>query len=147
MTKCIFGIFVCLFWVLVSFTLTAQKFTISGYLEDGNTGEKLIGAHIYETKLLKGTTTNLYGFYSLTFPSDTINLTFSYIGYQTFTKQIILDKDFRINISLSSSIELEAVEIVGERLEPIEERSQMSVIEIPVAQVKLIPALLMPSDI
>jgi len=147
MTKCIFGIFVCLFWVLLNSTSIAQKFTVSGYLEDAESGEKLIGAHIYETKLLKGTTTNLYGFYSLTFPSDTINLTFSYIGYQTITKQIILDKDLRINISLSSSIELGTVEIVGERLDPIEERSQMSIIEIPVAQVKLIPALLGEVDV
>jgi len=42
------------------------NFTISGYLEDKESGERLIGAHVYALKHGKGTTSNEYGFYSLT---------------------------------------------------------------------------------
>ena len=49
----------------------SDKFTISGTIKDGKTGEELIGATIF----LKDTTgigavTNAYGFYSLTIPSQ-----------------------------------------------------------------------------
>ena len=43
----------------------AQKHTISGYITDKETGEKLIGANVYDAKLMLGTSTNLFGFYSI----------------------------------------------------------------------------------
>jgi hypothetical protein len=46
----------------------AEKHTISGYLKDKATGEVLIGANVYIRNTHLGTTTNAYGFYSLTYP-------------------------------------------------------------------------------
>ena len=46
---------------------TKQKFTISGYVKEAKTGEYMIGANVYLKEVLKGTATNQYGFYSLTF--------------------------------------------------------------------------------
>ena len=43
-----------------------NSFTISGYVQDDETGENLIGVSIYDKLSLKGTVTNQYGFYSLT---------------------------------------------------------------------------------
>jgi hypothetical protein len=123
-----------------------QKFTISGTVEDGKTGEKLIGASIYNGRTLQGTVTNVYGFYSITLPADSVQLVIKYLGY---TPQIInmkLEKSETINIRLSPSTELETVEIVA-RQDKIEEQSQMSTIEIPVAQIKNIPALLGEVDV
>jgi hypothetical protein len=54
-----------------------QKFTISGYLEDRDSGEKLIAANIYETRSGAGSSANNYGFYSLTLPADSVRLIFS----------------------------------------------------------------------
>jgi hypothetical protein len=124
-----------------------KKFTISGYISDGNNGEKLIAANVLDDKSLAGTVTNTYGFYSLTLPQDSVFLTFSYIGYQAKTVKLYLDKDINLDIDLSSSVSLEVVEVVGEKLEKIEESSQMSRIEVPVEQIKKVPALLGEVDV
>ena len=60
-----------------------QKVTISGYIKDGSTGEDLIGATALATDLDGvGTTTNIYGFYSLTMPAGEHQVAFQYLGYQ-----------------------------------------------------------------
>ena len=69
-------------------SIVAQTYTISGYVEDEETGEKLLGATIYDSKSGKGTTANSYGFYSITLAQDTVNLRISFVGFvsdkQTF---------------------------------------------------------------
>ena len=52
--------------------LSAQqdtKFTISGYIEDAESGEKLISANLYEYQSEKGTITNTYGFLNINNPN------------------------------------------------------------------------------
>ena len=46
----------------------SRKFTISGYVTDGTSSETLIGSNIIESHQYQGTTTNPYGFYSITLP-------------------------------------------------------------------------------
>ncbi len=73
------GIMLFCAFLLVSLNTFSQRVTISGYVQDVNTKEVLIGANIYEARLQKGTATNQYGFYSLTLPaSDTLNVIFSF---------------------------------------------------------------------
>ena len=124
------------------------KFTISGYVRDKETGETLISANIYEPILKVGTTTNIYGFFSLTLQaSDSVFLVIKYIGYQPKVFNLKLDRDIKLDIKLSPSIDLKTVEIVEERIERIEEQTQMSAIEIPISQIKFIPALLGEVDV
>lgn len=125
----------------------AQKFTISGYIEDADTGEKLIGANLFDTKSASGAVTNTYGFYSLTLPKDSVHLEFSYIGYQRQHFDILLDKNITLNIKLGASIELAVVEVSATRSARIEEETQMSRVEIPIEQIKKIPALLGEVDV
>ena len=47
-------------------TAFAQEFTICGHVQDTETGERLIGVNVYDPELEVGTTTNVYGFFSLT---------------------------------------------------------------------------------
>ncbi len=132
-----------------SFTLSlfAQKYTISGYISDGETGEKLIAANVFDQKSVAGIVSNNYGFYSLTLPADSVNLSVSYIGFQAQEFRLLLNKDITLDIKLGASVSLEAVEVVGEKLERIEETSQMSRIEVPIEQIKKIPALLGEVDV
>ena len=44
-----------------------DKFTISGHIRDATNGEELIGANIFVEEIGDGTSTNVYGFYSLLF--------------------------------------------------------------------------------
>lgn len=95
-------------------TIQTRKYTISGYLSEKASGEVLIGANVYDKSSLKGTTTNAYGFYSLTLPEGEYTLTFSLIGYTTHQQQVTLNKAQEIRVSLSeASIEMKAVEIVS----------------------------------
>lgn len=134
--------------LVIPILLGAQKnYTISGFIEEEASGEKLIAANVFDGKTKGGTVTNLYGFYSLTLPEDSVYLTFSYIGYQSQSIGLYLNKDVTLNISLSESITLDAVVIVAENAVKIEEKTEMSVIDIPIAQIKKIPALLGEVDV
>lgn len=125
--------------------LKAQKFTISGYIKDKRTGEVLIGANIYNKENYQGTTSNKYGFYSLTLPADSVKLVFSFVGYQPIDTHFYLNKDSEMDVGLEGVVELDEIVISGQ--EEIEEITQMSKINIPVDQIKAMPALLGEVDV
>lgn len=121
--------------------------TISGYINEKGSGESLIGVNIYVQGTTYGTSTNVYGFYSITLPGDFYELTISYVGYKTTIEKITLNKDIELNIELEGAYEVTSVEVKA-RIKPLESsRSQMSSIEIPIAQIKEIPALLGEKDV
>ena len=139
-----------LIWLLLLCGLTSmaqQKFTISGYIEDAATGEKLIGANVFDPRSNSGTTSNTFGFFSLTLPKDSVYLAVSYIGYQTSYYRLYLDKDLSINIQLKDGTELEEIVVTAEQGERIEDKVQMSQIEVPIKQIQKLPALLGEVDI
>jgi TonB-dependent Receptor Plug Domain/TonB dependent receptor/CarboxypepD_reg-like domain len=130
--------------------LTAQnpaKHTISGYLSDRESGERLIGASVFDKRSGRGTVSNTYGFYSLTLPADSVVLAVSYIGYQTYTERLLLSGNRNIEVKLAPSATLGEVEIVADRYERIEERAQMSRIDVPIEQIKNVPAILGEKDV
>ena len=132
------------------FNIEAQNesFTVSGFIQDQKTGERLIGANIYETNLKKGTITNSYGFFSITLPSDSISLTISFIGYQKEIFKIYLNEDINKIFYLEpQSFETQQVVIVGNRGESIEAKTQMSEINIPVSMIQTLPAILGEVDV
>lgn len=124
-----------------------QKFTISGIIEDAKTGEKMLGANIFDKTNLLGTTTNVYGFYSITLPAGEIELAFSYVGYKQVVKKIVLNRDLKLDIRLNPNVELKTVEISAEKTQKIEERSDMSVMEVPIQTIKKMPAFLGEVDV
>ncbi len=132
---------------LSSLSLLGQDHTFSGYIEDAESGEKLIGATIYVADKEIGTVSNTYGFFSLTLPASTYKVQFSYIGYQSQEFEIQLDKDLQENIRLQSTLTLKEVEIIGETAEQIQEETQMSTIDVPVEQIKALPAFMGEVDI
>lgn len=133
--------------LLVHISGIGQTSTISGYIEDAAAGEKLIGANIIDLYSGEGTITNTYGYYSLTLPKDSVKLAITYIGYQPGTVLFNLNRDTVLDIALSQSLQLEEVVITADQAETIEEQSQMSSIDIPIAQIKKVPALLGETDV
>jgi len=83
--------------------LSPVKHTISGYLKDKASGEVLIGANIYIRGTYLGTTTNAYGFYSLTLPANSYPVVFSYVGYKDFLMNINLEKDEEATVEMETS--------------------------------------------
>ena len=130
------------------FTINAQdKYTISGYVEDLSSGEKLICANVYDLNTSLGTTTNEYGFFSLTLKSDTIRLTVSFVGYAASQNIFFLEKDIKLNVSLDPVLQLAEVTITDRRADEAVKSTQMSVVEIPMHQIKNLPVLLGEADI
>ncbi len=123
----------------------AQKYTISGYVSDKRTQEKIIGALVVDSRSKLGTSTNAYGFYSLTLPSDSVNLYFSYIGFAAQKKSFFLKENVSLNADLLTANDLKLVEVVA--TEGIAERTQMSSINIPIEQMRKVPALMGEVDI
>ena len=141
-------ILLILLLLVSSIPLAAQQYTISGYITDSDSGEALIGANIVDFKTNSGTISNTYGFYSLTLPTDSVYLTLSYIGYQTQSYALLLNQDIQLNIQLSPSVDLETVEVVASAdADPIEERTQMSTVSIPIREIKKLPAFLGETDV
>ena len=86
-----FRILAYLLFLLLPLVAGAQGYTVSGTVVDHKSGETLIGATILDTRSGKGTVTNLYGHYSLTLKSDSVNLRVTFVGYepQTFALQLL----------------------------------------------------------
>ena len=89
-----------LFLMIVSLSLSlvsyCQSYTISGYVEDAKSGEKLLAATVYDKITGLGTSTNEYGFYTLTLPENEVSLSVSYVGYTSYGDTLILDKDINM---------------------------------------------------
>lgn len=136
------------FTLLFVFHAHAQKFTISGYIKEEATGEFTIGANVYVKELLKGTTTNAYGFYSITLDKGTYTLAISSLGFDPIEKNIVLDKDLRLNFSLQSkSITTKEVVVTGERSDKNVESTQMGTVRLDVDEIKKLPAFLGEVDV
>ncbi|MEM7035936.1 MAG: TonB-dependent receptor plug domain-containing protein [Bacteroidota bacterium] len=126
--------------------VVAQKHTVSGYVTDAETGEKLIGARVFDPALKAGALTNAYGFYSITVAADTLRLSCSYLGYTNTATAFLLNRDTTVNMKLQpEGISVEAVEITAE--EDISESSQMSSINVPIETIKKIPSLMGEVDV
>lgn len=133
----------------LSFSLNAQeKFTLSGTVYEANSNETLIGVNIVFPDIQSGTTTNEYGFYSITLTEGTYKVVISYLGYSSIIDTITFSEDLNKNFSLSSAIEnLEEVVITENIEKPNIKSPQMSVNKLTTNTIKDIPVVLGESDI
>jgi len=92
-------------------------YTISGFVEDSLSGERLVSATIYDKQSGKGTITNEYGFYSLSIPKGASTLSFSYLGFQSRDYQILIKKDLELTIGLNASITLAEVVVSDSKMQ------------------------------
>lgn len=112
-----------------SVTSNAQeKFTLSGIVSEEKSNETLIGVNIVFPEIGAGTTTNEYGFYSITLPKGTYSIVVSYLGYQTITETIELNDNISNNIGLAESLENLDEVIITKNIEKLNIKNpQMSV--------------------
>ncbi|MDR3128971.1 MAG: TonB-dependent receptor [Tannerellaceae bacterium] len=129
----------------LSMSSFARNYTVSGYVRDQETKEVLIGCSIYEKDNKKGTSSNTYGFYSLTLPEGNHQINYSYLGYANTTVEFRLTKDTTIMMYLSlASNELDEVVVSSDRrLKGL----RLGTIDVPELQIKRAPALLGETDL
>jgi len=133
--------------VINAFGQRAQRYTISGFMKDTLSSESLISATVYNKTNLAGTSANQFGFYSLTLPAGDVELVYSYVGYNTQTLSFNLHRDTVINMSLAGNMHLQEIVISSGKTSRIQESTQMSAVNVPIAQIKSLPAFLGEVDV
>lgn len=125
-----------------------ENATLSGYVKDASSGETLIGVNIYVKELQNGTTSNVYGFYSLSIPPGIYNIEFSYLGFERTIQTIELKANTKLDIELSEEgLALEEVVVVGEKEDENISNSEMSVNKLNIQTIQKLPALLGEVDV
>lgn len=125
-----------------------RPITVSGYVRDAKNGEFLAGSTVYVPALETGTFTNRLGHYRLSLPAGEHTLSFSFVGYENRQVKLELRADTTLTVLLDPSLtRLGEVEVTANRTPPIEERVQMSAVEVPVGQIQQIPAILGERDV
>jgi hypothetical protein len=125
-----------------------KKMAVSGYVKDAATGEELIGVSVYVVEAESGTSSNIYGFYSLSLTPGTYTLQYTYVGYKPVKKVVKLQEDFQLNIELQpEELSLEEVVVTAERPNAQVEQVQMSTIKMEIADIKKMPQLLGEVDL
>ena len=134
-------------FLIVLQSFSQNKYTISGFIKD-EAGEELIGATIYVPDIKTGAVTNVYGFYSLTIPNGIYKVDYSYIGYETQTKEINLNQNQSFNITLNeASKTIDEVVITAERKNENVVKTEMSTVKLQAKDIKRVPALMGEVDL
>ena len=125
-----------------------EKHTISGTVYDDSSNETLIGVSIYFPEANAGTTTNEYGFYSITLPEGIYQVQISYLGFSTITETIELNQKITKNYKLKEASESLDEIIIEGNIEKLNVRTpQMSVNKLTASTIKQIPVVLGEADV
>ncbi|MFY7849166.1 MAG: TonB-dependent receptor, partial [Bacteroidia bacterium] len=136
------------FWpfLLLSSGLQAQ-IVVSGYVIADQNGESLIGASVYDTLSGQGTTTNNHGFFSISFSSGRRVLQVDYPGYEPWIADTMLYGNETFRIRLVPGKMMDEVTVRARPSAGFTNRTQMSAIDLPLQQVRKLPALLGEVDV
>lgn len=138
-------IFVVLFSGIDAF---AQQMVLSGTVRDAESGETLIGSVVSAEPGRQAGSTNAYGFYSLTLPKGKHRITFSYIGYQSYSEEIDIRSSQRLNVELRRGRNtLEEVVVSAQRKDNNVSNPQMGVLNFTMEEVKNVPVVFGERDL
>jgi hypothetical protein len=134
--------------VLPDICLSQENYTLSGYVRDQQNGEELIGATITTGDMTQGTTTNRYGFYSLTFPAGTYVIVWQFLGFEPFQDTITLNQNIRRDVELTPRVKkIDEVVVRGRSADPLLCSAEMGVERMSTRDIKALPVLMGEQDI
>lgn len=124
-----------------------QSPALYGYVQDAQTGEKLIGATVKLMSGPAGASTNRYGFFSLSV-SDTDSIVVSYVGYQSerLSTQHIMKGPVTVRLKPDITV-LNTVTVKQSTGKDTYDEATMGRFTVPLDMVKKGPALLGENDI
>lgn len=134
---------------IFTITLFAQKSTLNGYIKDKNNGEGVIAATVFVKELKTGTTSNTYGFYSITLAPGTYTFVFSSTSFKKVEKVLTFSGESKeLNVELEPEIaELAEVKVTAKAFDENVKSIEMSVNKIDIKTIRKIPALLGEVDL
>ncbi|MCW8850114.1 MAG: TonB-dependent receptor [Melioribacteraceae bacterium] len=122
--------------------------TLSGFVYDESNGESMIGANIYVKELAVGTSSNVYGFYSITLPDGEYTVEVSFVGYEKVSEKIDFNESNRLDFRIKSTfLDLEEVVVQGEKADENVKSTKMGTTDIVPKEIDKVPVLLGEKDI
>ena len=108
-------ILIYLFILSPVFSQNIKTFSVNGYVQDKESGEKLIGCYIFDSVSNKGVTTNAFGYFNLTQNEGDCKILAHYLGYVDQSINLNINKDTTIIIKLNTSqpFKTDEVTVVG----------------------------------
>lgn len=120
---------------------------VSGVVKGSEDGAPIIGATIYEKELGKGTVTDASGYFILTLPKGSHELTIKYIGREDLSLPITVYSDGALNVKMKErTVSINEVVIRSEK-ENILKNLSIGVQQLNMSEVKQLPAALGEADI
>lgn len=132
---------------VILISVSSQNVIIKGYVNDFNTGETITGVNIFDTVSFTGASTNNFGYFTLQVKSVEIHtLRFSHVGYETKILTLKLDTDtiLRVGLKLLSN-NLNEITVLSQK--KLEERPEISKMNIPVSTILTLPSISGEPDI
>ena len=129
-----------IFLLMFSQLVKPQGHNISGYIEDSQTGERIIGAYVIDSISNIVTATNNYGFYNLKNLNKEAAIYSTYIGFVSDMRHISLTHDTTLSFKIYPVKELKEV-VVHSTLYNHTVNTPLGQSVIPVKNLLLIPAL------
>ncbi|MHA6249850.1 carboxypeptidase-like regulatory domain-containing protein [Pontibacter sp. CAU 1760] len=125
----------------------AGKANLAGHLRDAKTGEPIIGAAVYIESPSIGTTSDQYGYYSITLPVGRHELKMKAIGLQNTRRQIMLYSDGKLNIEMAEDVRtLKEVLVEAEKDKNVS-GLQMGMEKLDIRTIKQVPTAFGETDI
>jgi hypothetical protein len=134
------------FLVASACAFAQEKRTISGYVSDDKTGERLIGATVYDTVHRLGAVANEYGFYSITVPNEVVVLKISAYGLTPKWLQVPLGTE-TVDVALATATDLEEVVVNARDAQRSVESTNSGTIELQMDKIDKLPVLLGEKDV
>ena len=133
------------------FIVNAQtKITLNGYVTDSTNGERIIGATLsLSGPTIKNTTTNQYGFFSITVKPGRYEIVASHMGYvsRLLLLEVQTDTSFSIRLQPGAVQLSEEVLVIAQKRENPVKSAQMGKLTLPIEQIKALPAFMGEVDL
>lgn len=121
--------------------------TIAGFIMDRSTGEPLVGASVLVEKTKIGTSTDRYGYYSISLPRGKYVLDIQNVGMKDTRRQILLNGDGKLNIDMQSTIiALRKVVVSAQKISNVK-GTQMGFQKLDIKAIRQVPVVFGEADV
>lgn len=128
--------------------LAQAKYTLSGTVANQVNNETLIGATIHIPEANASTTTNAYGFYSITLPKGNYTVMISYMGFDNVEEKLALTESIKKNFLLKeNSKALEEIVVKANSSRINISKPEMSVNKLSINTIKKMPTVMGEVDV
>ena len=120
--------------------------TISGFVVDKASGERLTGATVFVPEIQKGVVCNDFGYFSISLPSGEVNMVFRFVGYEPYLLHANFLADTIVQVQLKTSNLVREIEVKASSFENFLLSPEMGMHRLSALEVTKIPSILGEPD-